>query len=351
MNKKLNSISTAHYFSDNFWSSREKFLDYCHRVNAPISTREFFSEKDKTSYYIDFAYYGNSNPSNIVLIVSGTHGVEGYVGAACQCALLDQTPRDSQTAYVLVHALNPWGFAHNRRTNECNVDLNRNFVDFPGSIPENPDYGEYNDALLPGSWRGKPRLQADCRLYSELIRGNRKRLQSAITRGQYRFPHGLFYGGDTAQWSHRVWREILSLYGATPLSVLDLHSGLGRWGQTKLITNLPETSTSFQQFRNWFGDSVESTANLQNPIPNSSGTLVDTLPAESLSLVVEFGTYSAIRVLNALRRETINWQNGETNSELKPVFCPNSQRWREKTIRRFLEITDVYTSMLSGQLH
>ena len=30
---------------------------------------------------------------------------------------------------VLVHGLNPYGFAHFTRTTENNVDLNRNFID------------------------------------------------------------------------------------------------------------------------------------------------------------------------------------------------------------------------------
>ena len=38
----------------------------------------------------------------------------------------------------MIHALNPFGFAHLRRANEDNVDLNRNFVDHEGgNYPEN----------------------------------------------------------------------------------------------------------------------------------------------------------------------------------------------------------------------
>ena len=37
---------------------------------------------------------------------------------------------DSGVAVVLYHAVNPYGFSHLRRTNEDNVDVNRNFRDF-----------------------------------------------------------------------------------------------------------------------------------------------------------------------------------------------------------------------------
>jgi hypothetical protein len=31
---------------------------------------------------------------------------------------------------VALHALNPWGFSHLSRTDEANIDLNRNFDDY-----------------------------------------------------------------------------------------------------------------------------------------------------------------------------------------------------------------------------
>jgi hypothetical protein len=45
-----------------------------------------------------------------MLVVSGTHGVEGYYGSDCQIAWLDtldeKAPAD--TAVLLIHLLNPW---------------------------------------------------------------------------------------------------------------------------------------------------------------------------------------------------------------------------------------------------
>ena len=45
-------------------------------------------------------------------------------------------------AIVLVHALNPFGFAWRRRWNENNVDLNRNFLDDRSFLDGDAAYAE-----------------------------------------------------------------------------------------------------------------------------------------------------------------------------------------------------------------
>src|SRR5665213_911353 len=47
---------------------------------------------------------------------------------------------------VLLHAVNPFGFSWDRRVNEDNADVNRNFVDF-GSPPHNPAYDDLVDYI------------------------------------------------------------------------------------------------------------------------------------------------------------------------------------------------------------
>ena len=74
--------------------------------------------------------------TKVLIHICGTHGVEGFVGSAIQSFLLDNSTiikkddhyDDTLPTLVFVHALNPFGFAHLRRVNENNVDLNRNFL-------------------------------------------------------------------------------------------------------------------------------------------------------------------------------------------------------------------------------
>ena len=51
---------------------------------------------------------------------------------------------------VLLHALNPFGFAWRRRVNEDNVDLNRNFLlDDEGYVGCPDGYAHLDPLLLP----------------------------------------------------------------------------------------------------------------------------------------------------------------------------------------------------------
>src|SRR5688572_14760840 len=64
---------------------------------------------------IDIAWMGATEARRILLVTSGLHGIEGFAGSAMQCALLSDPPAMApDCALLLVHALNPWGFAHFR---------------------------------------------------------------------------------------------------------------------------------------------------------------------------------------------------------------------------------------------
>ena len=78
--------------------------------------------------------------------------MEGLAGSGCQVGVLLDELHGALPAgggALLIHALNPHGFAWLRRGNEDNIDLNRNGLDFRGPLPENPAYDALHDALLP----------------------------------------------------------------------------------------------------------------------------------------------------------------------------------------------------------
>ena len=65
----------------------------------------------------------------LVVLVSGVHGMEGFAGSAIQRMFLAELAGkvDRQTTgYLLVHSMNPYGMKHGRRATEANVNLNRN---------------------------------------------------------------------------------------------------------------------------------------------------------------------------------------------------------------------------------
>ena len=107
-----------------------------------------------TELTIDAAAFGTDRPRRVVLITSGLHGIEGFFGSAVQLALMDDIfpawrPPDGE-AVVMLHALCPFGFDQLRRTNEDNIDLNRNFLKASDSYAGSPPgYAELDPLLNP----------------------------------------------------------------------------------------------------------------------------------------------------------------------------------------------------------
>lgn len=84
---------------------------------------------------LDVGVLGDPHAKEVLLLTAGTHGAEGFCGSGCEIGLLADDAFVARVArdgvrVVFLHALNPYGFSHLRRTNEDNVDLNRNFRDW-----------------------------------------------------------------------------------------------------------------------------------------------------------------------------------------------------------------------------
>ena len=126
-------MDVAKLYSPNYAAARCRFRDLALAANACLEQYPVnIQGREQGSLTIDVAIIGCPNPSWSVVLSSGIHGIEGFFGSALQCAWLEQvaasklTPEDGNI--VLIHAVNPYGFDSLRRTNEHNVDLNRNFL-------------------------------------------------------------------------------------------------------------------------------------------------------------------------------------------------------------------------------
>ena len=146
----------ADYFADTYSQARAKFLAAVDKGGARLLSSHINPAKgpDGEDCITDVAWIGPDNARKLLILVSGTHGIEGYAGSGCHVAWLNEgwfarvAPKD--TAVLLIHAINPHGFAWGRRANEDNIDLNRNFIDHARPRPENPDYEVYaNISIRP----------------------------------------------------------------------------------------------------------------------------------------------------------------------------------------------------------
>lgn len=314
---------------------------------------------------IDVAEWGPPDASEVVLVVSGTHGIEGFCGSALQSGWVDThadllrngPPRGARL--VLVHALNPFGFAWWRRVNEDNVDLNRNFIDWSAPPPHNDAYDALADLLVPPIWDEATRERTSADLLAHAADLGIDGLQAAITSGQYRHPHGVFYGGSGPTWSNRWltgwFRDQLD--GCERLRILDIHSGLGPWGEGEYIVHHPSDHPGFTR-ADALWPAARSSADGDSVSALLSGDWLDHVESlvpnvEITSAALEFGTIDPISVLQALRSDAWLWAYGDPHTagadpvraQVRAAFADDDPAWLARLTEQFDE---AMAAALSG---
>jgi len=262
---------------------------------------------------IDVARVGAAAPRRALIVVSGVHGVEGFVGSTLQADLLlrwngDEWPPD--VGVLVVHAVNPWGMAWWRRQNESNVDLNRNWRRDDGVPFDNEAYEILHPLVCPDT----PDLPSVDDLLTTAAAMVAERglgwVRDGITVGQYRHPDGLHYGGERTEESNRIVEEVVGAFltQAERVLTIDLHTGHGPHGEVTALSDQSSGSPQDQFFRAIFGR-VEATAG--NPDATTgvkAGQIAngfrDLVPdAECFSTSLEFGTADDLEQLSATYRE------------------------------------------------
>ncbi|MFF7249406.1 M14 family metallopeptidase [Embleya sp. NPDC008237] len=354
----------ADCFADDYPAARHTFRT---RAKARGATPRAFRNDRGTGpggeeLYTDVVRFGPADARRVILCVSGTHGIEGYAGSAVQSALVAHGfPYDTpDVAFVAVHALNPFGFAHRRRVNEDNVDLNRNFVDHDGP-PANERYRDLHAALVPDDWEGPSHREADARLADFAAAHGGRALQQTVTQGQWTHPDGLFYGGTAPVWSHEVLRTAVAAYtaGAEAVAYIDLHTGLGAWARVEPIFRGGRDPHAPARARAWYGpgltDSAAGTSS-STPIVGNTASLVAEVLGEGpllTAITLEMGTIAGFEVLTALRADNWLWQHPDDRPALatdvgrrmSAAFYPDDPGWREAVLRA---ATDVFHAALVG---
>ena len=262
----------------------------------------------------------------------------------------------------MVHGLNPFGFAHLRRVNEDNVDLNRNFVDHAAPHPANPAYETLADAIAPTSCSALATAGAFARLrWYGLVHG-RSALRTAISGGKYSHPDGLFFGGRSEAWSNRTFHAIVArhLRNATRAAFVDIHTGLGPFGYGEIITGEPKGSPAYERAAAWWGERTKSVKTDESASIDVTGaiklSLHDPIPGTPITAVsVEFGTFPAATVLRAMRAENWLHHHGGRNhprakaitAEMRRVFYPDTADWKDQVWRQGRAVVDQALAGLS----
>ena len=208
------------YFSSSYDEARSRFRSACERHGAQQEALALdLQGPSGEALTIDLAWFGPRDAKRVVVTSSGTHGIEGYMGSAAQLAVLDRDlTLPAGVALLMIHAVNPYGFAFRRRVNEDNIDQNRNFLLAGEAYAGCPQGYHALNAMLNPTRAPKRRLSAPAfiaRAVGRIARAGLGPLKGAVAGGQYTYPLGVFYGGSEPSRSMRApaspsWRLIVS---------------------------------------------------------------------------------------------------------------------------------------------
>lgn len=301
---------------------------------------------------IDYLFLHNTKNANqkLNIIISGTHGVEGYAGSAIQCKTLDNIVKQKllydkdNVSYLFIHALNPYGYLHNRRCTKNNVDLNRNYLDcfpktnYPVKIFEliTTYLYSFNFIFL---------------LFSVLSHYGYAKSREYIVKGQYNHNSGLFYGGSKREQNIDILENILDnieLSSFDNINIFDIHTGLGKYGNLSIM--IPDHT---YQYLSTFLQCNNTTnlvnVSISNMYKDSKGSIAEGIEEYFKKksfiglinpIILEYGTYSNIQIFIGLLLENYYYNNNsdkwhKSQNKLRDLFFINKQDWKKMVLTNY----------------
>lgn len=353
------------WFSNSYREGRMRFIKACEE--AGLAVRSFVHPElrgpDGEDLAMDSVWIGPSDAKKVLLVSCGVHGLEAATGSA---AILKWIETDGPSAIpgdaavLLVHAVNPFGWAYASRGNEDRVDLNRNCIDHAAPRPENPAYRDLHPHVAAAN-PDAAGLDAFIAAFHELARD--KGLGHAITgvtAGQYEFADGLSFGGVAQSWSVRTLYEIARRYltRAEKVFHIDWHTGIGDYGDPYFILEAQKDSAAHELAAAWWpGRNMHVDGVVEGLNPDYRGLIAAGLQAEiaslnqaqTVGLVIEWGTYDVEQMIQALVMD--NWLRNraegaapeliaDVRARLIDRFYPADPKWRRSVAEKSAHLMD-----------
>lgn len=340
------------FFGHSYDDARRRFLAAADHRRAQVTsfTNPAGPGAEGETLTMDAALVGEADAPALLVLTSGTHGAEGFCGSGCQVALLQDDPllekaHAAGIAILLVHAVNPYGFSWGHRTNEDNVDLNRNFCDFSRARKQNRYYPALHPLLLPSAW--PPGEDNERALRDFVEREGQQAYREGVMMGQFEYADGLFYGGTQPVWSNLRLRELLREHGAhrRRIAWIDYHTGLGPYGHAEKIF-VQDAGPAYDRARAWWGadvvpvfDSDSSTVEIEGTLMRAMAEECPDVPEQTF-LALEYGTLPLDDIFRALRGDRWLAMNPGADDRLRAelkaahraAFYPDRDDWRGAVI-------------------
>ena len=363
-------MATGSLFSPDYATARSRIREAASRLGCQIEAHPVGGRgphgEDLT---IDVVITPGASLDRTLVLSSGIHGVEGFFGSAAQLGLLEDwiSRKGSLPAIrcVLLHALNPFGFAWRRRVNETNVDLNRNLLREGEAFVGSPEGYAKLDHLLNPRRAPSPWEPVTLKFLLAIARYGMPALKQTVASGQYDYPRGLFYGGDRPSRLSDVLSAQFDAWLGNSRHVLhlDFHTGLGDRGTCTLLIDHPPSEVHRRRLNAWFGPDSFEAGHSHGVAYAARGTFGEWCvtrkrDVDYLHAVAEFGTYKPIQVLAGLRAENQahHWCGPEDAStkrarqRLVELFCPQPDDWRRRVLEHSRRLVAQAIRGLIGEM-
>jgi len=345
--------SVADSFSADYGQARTRFRTFARDKGGLLEAMEHPERgPDGAVLTCDTAWFGPRNAERVLVLISGTHGVEGFCGSGAQVDLLRRGEVNRLpvgVAVLMIHAINPYGFAWLSRVTHENVDLNRNWIDFCGPLPANPGYDQLAAAICPEVWSEETRGQLARAMSLLASQVGASEMERSLTSGQYSHPKGIYYGGTAPTWSRRAQTSLFSHYlgQAGRIAIIDYHTGLGPRGYAEQILTQPRQGAAFGRARSWYGAVVTSTHDGSAASVQIQGDSLSAAPAllphaQVTAVALEVGTLPGEQVLQAVIAD--NWLRAHGD-----VGSPLGQAIKMQIRTAFYGDQDDWKGMVAGQ--
>jgi hypothetical protein len=288
-------MTAAQHFSTEPSDARRLFLSACLDARIPATSFEApRSNQSELPVQIDIAYVGQSTAPTVIVVCPGTRMAEGLCASGIQTTFLRtglQIEMPDPIAMVLMHSVAPAAFE---------------VAAWDSLIDQRAVETEWDDSLLAAA---EVRFNEDC--------------QQAKTMTLEESEH--------QKWCSQVLANVARrfLSRAQHLIFLDVHTGSGPYGEVEVVSCHTPGSQDEKRALELFGARAAvnsiATSHFQGPVARGLASFFPDL--KTTSLVIEFGCYSLMTVLDSLlsRRETEAAGGGRFDR----MFYPDVVDWRD----------------------
>ncbi len=359
-------------YSDSFYTEYEDIRAHLQDLSAGLGADIHSHPIDEQDgLYIDTFYLPASQAqTNLVVLTTGVHGIEGYIGSVMLDVFFGEiypTLDPDNTGVLVVANVNPYGMKYMRRYNENNVDLNRNFIlDWDSfDLASNKEYRKVDTFLGPTGKIGNA-LWHEVGFYLSLgktaITDGADTISDALLTGQYEYPQGVYYGGTGDEASTVYLKDVFARCLESEyenIVHIDIHSGYGPRYNMVIFNSVFETLTEAESVAAFGYDHIiaydsESFYATTGDTTDFFYRLADSVDSEKtlFSTCFEFGTigdafFDTILSLKYTVDENRNhWYptQNKTSAEILrqnylDLYYPTETVWREKTVEDFIAAT------------